>query len=344
MSDFVVRWEKIADEGRTYESMKKTVDDCNDRLKKVKSNLAGMSGFGNVTNTINTVINNVDEQIKDIKTIGQTIEAIAFLYKVTEQKISGVVHGSTTVRNPNGDGRDVDWGEGAWEILSKFGITGQYASMVNDLVSGEYFNAAASGVGLFGELLDNAYSPNPKDLRSLLFGLGVDDAVNAGLTSIAIGTSSREAAKAAWKEIASGYKFGDSVGKNLAVGAQWAVAIVDNGMDNYDEFGTMANARFWGETAVETAVDVGMGIAATAAVTAGAVALGVAAPAVAVAAVAGGVVWGVNTAVEYFTGKDVGEWAADAVCDGAEWLMDKAEKAGNVLASAGDAFCEWIGI
>lgn len=341
MSDFVVMWDSLAKTGDTFEGLSKTMYNSQSRLQTVKSNLAGMSGFGNLSRSMDIVISNVEKQGNSIKTIGQSSKAIALLYKLTEHKISGTNNGTGGVNNPGGDNSSVDWNDGLWEILSNFGITGKYASMVNDLFNLDFVGAAGTGVGIFGELLDNACSIDPKDMRSLLFGVGVDDAVAAGLSTIAIGGMKGDAAKAAWKEIAGNYKFGDSVGKNIAVGAQWAMAILDNGIENYEEFGTMANARFWGETAVETGVDVLMGVGATAAVTAGAVALGVAAPAVAVAAVAGGVVWGINTAVEHFTGKDVGEWAADAVCDGAEWVADKV---GDGLSSAKDAVCKWLGI
>ncbi len=317
MSSFSVSWEALFNEGDVLISVSRKLGVQEDRLEKVKSNLSGIDGFTKVNKLIDTVCNDLEDCRKNIKLLGKNTRKIALAYKLTEYSISGET--------------GLEWSD-LWNFVSSAGVAGQYGAMVGNMFSGDYGSAIGNGLLAFGGLAENAFEDNPKKWYEVLFGT-YEDGMVANI--------SKNGAKTIWGEACDGYKFSKSntVGKNLNVGAQWAAAAIGNGFENYEEFGTVKNTRFWGETAVETGVDVAMGIGATMAVAAGAAAAGIAAPAVAVAAVGGGLVWGVNKAVEHFTGKDVGEWAADAVCDGAEWVKDKA---GNAITSTKNSVCAWV--
>lgn len=62
----------------------------------------------------------------------------------------------------------------------------------------------------------------------------------------------------------------------------------------------------------------------------------VAAPAIAVGALAGAAVVGVNAIVEGLTGKDVGEWVADGVCDAVGAVADAAGSVADWFGSLWD--------
>ncbi|WP_026666946.1 hypothetical protein [Butyrivibrio sp. AE2005] len=116
---------------------------------------------------------------------------------------------------------------------------------------------------------------------------------------------------------------------NFKVGVKWFGVVADvvfSGVDNFAEQKQaqksgieMSNGRVFAETAIEATTNVVIGAASNIVsgivIGGGAALLGLSAPAVAVAAGAAVAVWGIN---EYFkgkTGKNLGEYLSDSVCD-----------------------------
>ena len=117
--------------------------------------------------------------------------------------------------------------------------------------------------------------------------------------------------------------------RNYKVGVKWlgvAADVVFSGVDNFAEQKQarksgieMSTERVLAETAIEAVANVAVGAASNIVsgivIGGGAALLGLSAPAVAVAAGSAFAVWGINEAVKYFTGKNVGENLSDAICD-----------------------------
>lgn len=115
--------------------------------------------------------------------------------------------------------------------------------------------------------------------------------------------------------------------------AGYALAAAENTYDNYEEFkddGGISNPRFWGETILETGFDLAVAaglsllVPASAPLWAG----------IAITAAGGFVVWGIDKAVEHFTGKNLKETVSDFVMDGAEYVSNAMSSVGNAVSSA----------
>lgn len=316
MSNVTVLWQDLLNEGDSLLKVGRKLGIYESRLQQVKDNMAGTEGFAKLNKALRKVDSDVEQYVKDIKQLGRSARKIAVQYRNTEQHLIRQIF---------------EWSD-VWGVVSSAGAVGGSAATLGNI----FTEHGADGIGNFlqviGGMAEGAYDGDPNAFKEALFNTGADPVVAA---------ISEKGVKAGWAEAINGYKFakGNTVGKNLNVAAQWASAIIGNTAENFEEFGTIDNPRFWGETAIETGVDVGMSIGATVGVGAAAVALGVtAAPAVVVAAAASVVVMGTNKVVDHFTGKDVGEWFSDGICDGFEWLADKV---GNAKASNKNAVSIW---
>ena len=236
-------------------------------------------------------------------------------------------------------------------------ITGFITGIVNgDDLAEVLLNLAKQSVGSAADLLKT--DPSAK-WHEKVFNLGgsadefaknalenydiglPEDLVHAGDLKSAIKMKPMEMGwntlKEAAKDELGGWKFW---GKDLGAKARgaaickWAGAWLDtalNGLENYQEFGGWSK-RMVGETILESAVDIGLGAVVGIAVGAGVSAIAAAgvtvmAPAVIVGAVSGVAVWGINQICSHITGgKDLGEVAADAVCDKLENLGEAADR------------------
>ncbi|WP_155841007.1 hypothetical protein [Butyrivibrio sp. AE2005] len=114
--------------------------------------------------------------------------------------------------------------------------------------------------------------------------------------------------------------------KNFKTGVKWLGVVADVAFSAVDNFAEqelarksgieMSNERVYAETAIETVSSVVLSSVGTAAagVLFGTI-LGVSAPAVAIAAAGAGVVWVINEGSKVVTGKSLGEFASDTICD-----------------------------
>ncbi|MBO5474615.1 MAG: hypothetical protein J6A08_12665 [Lachnospiraceae bacterium] len=150
---------------------------------------------------------------------------------------------------------------------------------------------------------------------------------------------------AQFKNIIKDFKGGNGVGKAVASWASVAVTGVTNWFSNKEEQnasgGTMSDGRVIAETITETVIDTaltyGTNIVVGAAVT---TALGtVAAPGVLVVAASGLIVAGVNAGVKALTGKNVTEWASDAILDAGEVIGNAV---GNAAKKVSGAIGSWF--
>lgn len=379
MSEFMVNWASIDKSTRSYDDVKHAIKTCQHKVESIRGSISSLSGMPGVSSVLENINVRLGNEIKNVDTLQTSLNIISTLYKLAEYNISGVMlplnfgigaGASGTAGNGGNTTGDGPFSIGdLWSLISSGGVVGQYVSGLGGLLSGDYGSAASGFLSMFADLVSNAYEANPLDIKKLLFGLDTSmvdnamDAIQAG--GSAIGTT--------WKEAIGQYAFksNNTVGENIASGCRWAAAIVTNAIDNYQEFGTVQNGRFWAELGIETGVDVLMGAGSTALVAAGAAALGISAPAVAVGAIAAGVCWGANTLVESLTGQDIGEWVSDGVCwagekiadgvawagekisdgvewagekisEGVDWVGDKLSDIGNGISNGWNSFCAWV--
>ena len=156
-----------------------------------------------------------------------------------------------------------------------------------------------------------------------------------------------------WNKWVDSMKFGENASgwEKGAVVAKWAgyaLTAVVNGIDNYNEYQedvSMTVGRAVGETIVESAVDIGLSIGAGVLIAA---ALPATAPAILVGAAAAGVVWVGNEVCEWITGgRDLGEVAADFVCDSVEAVGNAVSNVADAVAdgvsTAWNGICNWAG-
>lgn len=126
------------------------------------------------------------------------------------------------------------------------------------------------------------------------------------------------------------FQSGAKVADQLSSLAKWGgivLTVGSNLFENIEEFKGQDGKfeRLVNETMIESTVDIALDVVAAAGVTAAAAALGItSAPAVAVGAAAVGVTWAANGVCKWATGgRDIGEWAADLICDSHELIRSR---------------------
>lgn len=212
-----------------------------------------------------------------------------------------------------------------WTFLDSTGSipssVAPYLQMLLSEITGEEIDATiisgilASSVNKYAFFFDVAENGWKEALKNS-FGIGayMPEGTVAGKTFA-------DYFKQAMKAEAEGYVDGASAAKTASSAAKWAgvaVTAVVEGVENYEEYqsGEISGGRAVAETIIETGTDIAMGTVATVATGAILATAGVvSAPAVAVAGIATVAVVGVNWVTETLTGKDVGEWVSDTVCD-----------------------------
>lgn len=301
----------------------------------------------------------------EIEELSTALNRIIIRFKLAEQNISGeqlvsiedlfeyIIGGGD---GAGGSGYDIGFSTGDfWDILTGANPLGGLISTFGGMFTGDWGQSISGYLSVIGRLAENAFATDPAGVLEHFLGLNPDGFVAALADAAASGTWS----EAFLSGIRNQFWFSsaNTVGENINVGCTWLASIATNAFDNYEEFGTIANGRFWGELGIETVVDVGLGTLATAGVAAGAVALGItSAPALAIGAVAAGVCWGANEFCKWVTGgRDIGEvvadfviddipaaasWAWDKACEGAEWVGDRLSDVGDAISDIGSSIAD----
>lgn len=357
MSKFDVKTEGLKVHSDSLQGISRQIESIGTEVLDIANAMRGCSEFVEVKFCLSKLAESIGGYSQSAKSMQSALDDISSKYQSTETKLTHMSDDLVVVDDGQGEngsgtgsGKSPKWSDLGWDSVGSFGALGQMFAMMGYAVDGNmgkamgnwakslagfYKEAESGGSDLLG-LLPNGTVQKAGDA----FGDSILGGIKNGDLSGALGTmkgNAGEAISAGLNGAADEYKlFGEGVtaADKVSASANWAAAILDNGFDNYDEYknGGISAGRAVAETAVETAVDVGMDIGANAAIGIAAAALTPAAPAVAVGLAASAAVWGINAGVEYFTGKDCGEWAADFVCDG-------IEAAGNGLSAAAD----WAG-
>lgn len=314
----------------------------------------------NILRALQAIEADLQEEEASIKSLGSSLLDIVSLYEGTEKNIAG-----TALSSGNGTGTGNDtasdiwkWSD-TWKVIASFGGLGAFVAMLGNLVTGgtdagnilSALKFLAKAVGATA----TACTKGDTAASWWKFFSGFNDATEefAGSSFGDAFTSSLN------KQFTKDLDIGNAtnVGDEIKVVAKWAghaLTVAKNGVENYQEYksGDISEWRAIVETAVESAVDIGIGALATAGITAAAVAAGIAAPAVAIGVGAVVVTWVVNGICKWLTGdKDIGEVAADAVCDigeaaipvvksGLDDALDRAKTMindiGKAISSEGD--------
>ncbi len=367
MSEFMIDFDQMQNSANRISSMQDAISACQRQLGEIAISAVLRDGMPLLVPNIAAMELSLAGHKSKLDGLSTALNRIVIRFKLAEQNISGeqLVSFSDFIDYIFGGGGSGD-GSGAggssglslseiWSWVTGAcpagNIFDMFAGLFTGATTGDFSGTIAGFLSLFGELAENAFADDPAGTLELLFGLGVDDLVQAGVLAFENGESILATTwSQAWDDIL--ITGGHNLGQNIKAGCTWLASLAVNAFDNYAEFGTIQDAHFWEELVTETAVDVGMGAATTALVAAGAAALGISAPAVAIGAVAAGVCWGANELVEYFTGQDIGEWASDGVtwvCDtvveGATWAWDQitdiGESIGDAVSDGWNSFVDW---
>lgn len=326
-------------QGRKFESIYRALGKAIDSLENEKTSVENLeNGLRNVLRTYDTYENKIVGS-------GETASSFNILDWLKELEINpALLFGlANPMLLPSLIGLEIsknmskeEWISLGITLLSKAGIVGAGAAAVGNLATGNWSeksiisagkNLMAGTGGILGEVSKTLTGGDAK-WKDALFGLkdvlgGLDDTSTAG-----------EAFKSSFIKQGKDLIFKDGgtwadKGKVITKWGGYALSFFSNYLDNVEEFKGQEGmeARMAGEIVVETVVDIGVGALATAGVTAGAAALvsaGViaSAPAVAVGAVAAGATFAANKACKWAFGKDIGELAADTLCDLAEGVAN----------------------
>lgn len=318
---------KLSDE---YTSMANQLKSIAARLDNLKNNLPGNS-FENVRAALNSTITDIEDHSKGMENLKTGLNNSIKSYLTAENNI---IQTQITFNNSNPDNTSESSNnnmtkdnllEMLWSFLDSAGSVpssaAPYIQMLLSGITGEEIDATiiasvlASTVNKYAFFADVAENGWKEALKN---GFGINAYMPEGT---AAGETFADYFKQAIKSEADGFVDGSTAAKTASSAAKWAgvaVTAVVEGVENYEEYqsGEISGGRAVAETIIETGTDVAMGMAATAATGALLAAAGVvAAPAVAVAGVATVAVVGVNWVTEALTGKDVGEWVSDTVCD-----------------------------
>lgn len=357
MSKFDVKTEGLKVHSDSLQGISRQIESIGTEVLDIANAMRGCSEFIEVKFCLSKLAESIAGYSQSAKSMQSALDDISSKYQSTETKLTHMSDDLVVVDDGQGEngsgtgsGKSPKWSDLGWDSVGSFGALGQMFAMMGYAVDGNMGKAMGNWAKAMAGLYKEAKSGESDLVGNLpdgtvkkeggAFGDSILGGIKNGDLSGALGTmkgNAGEAISAGLNGAVDEYKlFGEGVTAvdKVNASANWAAAILDNGFDNYDEYknGGISAGRAVAETAVETAVDVGMDIGANAAIGIAAAALTPAAPAVAVGLAASAAVWGINAFVEYSTGKDCGEWAADFVCDG-------IEAAGSGLSAAAD----WAG-
>lgn len=319
----------------------------------------------NIAARLSSVENQVSQLARDIGSITSSISNGACQYQNTENQVISMARAVGLIENMHGNSslseyweirekigkppiieekstqqtkeKNWNWWDLLWDEAENLGcigtMTAGFGSIATKGAGADTLLGFVKKFGsVFGDAAEEAYKPgNEISIKKLLFG---DWEKGAALSALKIPADSSKGAvwgAAFKKELFTDFSFknAETVGEKIKVGTKWgglALSAIGNGIDNYEEFGTIKSGRFWAETVTETAVDVLIGAAATAGATA---LLGATAPAVVVGGIAAGVVWvadGITKAITHGE-KGLTEVVSDAILDTGEAIIKGGKKA-----------------
>lgn len=284
-------------------------------------------------------------------------------------RVSGIpVPGVNRILGPGGQLQtfaDKFWSKFGWsQILSGAGYIGTIYDFINDIKEGKnWCDFGKVGVDIY-QFLSGAFKTY-NNYKKIGNAVGVKTAMSwwvkkitgfrpLGRASTAKNPFTRFANNltnktspfnAQFKNVINNFKGTNGVGKAVASWGAVAANGVLNWFDNKEEQsnsnGTISDGRVIAETITETAVDTvltyGAGIVVGAAVTT--VFGTMAAPGVLVVATSGAIIAGLNTGVEFMTGKTTTEWISDGILDTGEAIGNMVSNtAKNVSNSIGSWF------
>lgn len=321
---------KLMELSDEYTSMANQLKLIVKRLNSLKNNLPG-SSFENIKAVLNSTITNIEDYSKGIENLKTGLNNSVKSYLTAENNIiqTQITFNGSNPGKPSESSNDNKTKDNLLEMLWSFldsagsvpSSAAPYIQMLLSGITGEEIDATiiasilASTVNKYAFFADVAENGWKEALKN---GFGIGAYMPEGTTA---GETFTDYFKQAIKSEADGFVDSSTAAKTASSVAKWAgvaLTTIVEGVENYEEYqnGEISGGRAVTETIIETGTDVAMGAAATAATGALLAAAGVAAaPAVAVAGVATVAVAGVNWVTETLTGKDVGEWVSDTVCD-----------------------------
>lgn len=334
-----------------FGSQYRTVESVREAVRNIKNNCA-VTGQSRsvVVNTLNNLMKTMDKEAHAVNQMGSALRDITGLYGACEQRLVG----NAVQQKPAGTEKTetVEKEEGAWtwkdtwDLLAEGGIVGAGTSMLGNWITGERDIGTVIDSGkylnsIIGNGADIVAAGGTKTAwLEYLFG------ANNALSELDLNSGSKAFIDSLRKQFGSDLDFKNVAGKanKVNVGTKWAghfLTLLSNGWENYEEFQTdgISAERAVTETVIETGVDIGLGALATAGVSAVAVAIGfTAAPALAIGAGAVLVTWAANGVCKWITGgRDIGEVAADMICDVGEGVRSVVQNVGEGLKKAGTA-------
>ena len=252
----------------------------------------------------------------------------------------GAVTGGTSAATTTQETDSFKWWEwkDTWSMVEQFGLVGSLISTIGGAVTGgistvgDWLGITKDGVGFIGDLAES-FSNSKFDWKTLF---GFDSKALKDMT---------------WgkyfDDLADDLNFGNAtkVTDKISVATKWAGYVLSFGAEIYENFTEENNSfgRSLLEGIVEGGVGIGLSTLAAAGVSVGLAAVGVAsAPAVVVGAIGAGVVWAVDSVVEYFSGKDIGEHVSDFVSDTVEKKIENVKKVGKAIGDGAKAVYDYI--
>lgn len=329
-----------------------------------------------INNTLRRICAEINWECDMMNRMSHILEASGLLYEKYEEKLLELeaepVSQPSSEREKSNDEKDSDneneiggvvfdyiatW-KNCWKMVGNVGAVGGVISgtgtlltgngTVKDFVSAAKYFVSAAGNGAVAILKGGAegakYAVGWHDALAKIqpdtFGKGVKASISSQVDDLDYVN-----AKGAAGKVRSATKW-----------AGHLLTVASNGVENYYEWkeNGISSGRAVAETVVESAVDITVGIGATAVITAGAsaaaAALGttIALPALAVGAGAAAITIGANAVCKWATAKyggeakDLGEIAADAVCNIGEGAINIAKKAKNKIIDTFTA--SWKGL
>lgn len=372
MSSISVKWQGVHSAEGMYALHRLELSGVTASVRSVKSYRCMSGGyFSAVYTALDKVLSRLENEKNEIRSLEKGISDILRAYENCENKIAGGIEAEkpeekkTEEKKPEKE-EPFKWKlKDTWKVIAKAGPVGAGIAAVGKMVTGKWETGVDVGKTIVSGI--SGINSAVKGVASIIAKgdqAGKKDwiGLNNGLTSVAKVAEGRNVFTNFGKMFNESMKkqFDFKLPENavtadkVKLGCKWAgyaMTAVTNSLDNYEEFkGTGNVGRAVAETVIETATDIAVGAVATsvasAAIGAGLAAAGftVAAPAVVVGAAAVGIAWAANGVCKWATGKfggeskDLGEVAADFVCDTAE-VVGKA--VGNAAKSVKNTFTKW---
>lgn len=349
MSEMVIRTGAMLDFASVEQDCARQLAMYMDEISRVKSNLGfKVKSRASIDSQLQTMINVSDRNIGRLNKLSTTLSEAAGTYSDTEKRVTDNPQ-ATSIFGPSAIASGV-------AISSRVKAVGKASIKDIGLVAAAPVGAATAKADWLDGLLGVGAKTIGKlgavgGAGNLFYDLTHIDSTNPGKSYAniikdvfgivgGVAKTAGKGAEALWKDYVFGFssstysgfgdaiksklgdfKFGEGFSSKLSATCKWAGAaftVAAEGFDNFKEFGGNLSGRFFAETAVESGVSIFGPIVGAGAVAGGATLFGLTAPAW--LATAGGVVLyaGGNWIVKNATGKDIGEWASDTICDVSE--------------------------